>query len=298
MRTPGASSGSGYADRPRRPADGDRPRTTSAPRPLRGDTGRADRMEALGGCLAARSRFGACPAAGRAVSRALRRAPRAGLANRRHRHAGAPRSLSAGGSGSATSWPAPTGSRTPCWSRPIVSPGSFRRPWSESRRISRYIPRWPAPSRAGCAPAGRASRRWRSAGPLSRCCAASPSPAFPWNPIASIWSDIPAMLQPAAVVGVFGLGLLTVALAAAPATIARGGRAGIAVAVGVPLLLAAVWGAGTLRIPRAASAGPCRGQARHRPAQYSSTRKSPGAVQVQPLFQASRDDRSGRGRPG
>ena len=77
---------------------------------------------------------------------------------------------------------------------------------------------------------------------------------FPWNPIGSIWSDIPAMLQPAAAVGVFGLGLLTVALAAAPALLARGGRAGLAAAVGVPLVLAAVWGGGTLRVPRAATA--------------------------------------------
>ena len=76
---------------------------------------------------------------------------------------------------------------------------------------------------------------------------------FPWNPIGSIWSDIPAMLQPAAAVGVFGLGLLTVALAAAPAMLSRGGRAGIAVAIGVPLVLAGVWGGGTLRIPRAAT---------------------------------------------
>ena len=75
---------------------------------------------------------------------------------------------------------------------------------------------------------------------------------FPWNPIGSIWSDVPAMLQPAAVIGVFGLGLLTVVLAAAPAILARGGRAGIAVAVGVPLVLASVWGAGALRVPRAA----------------------------------------------
>ena len=76
---------------------------------------------------------------------------------------------------------------------------------------------------------------------------------FPWNPIGSIWSDFPAMLQPAAAVGVFGLGLLTVALASAPAMLARGGRAPIAVAVGVPLLLASVWGAGALRIPQAAA---------------------------------------------
>ena len=74
---------------------------------------------------------------------------------------------------------------------------------------------------------------------------------FPWNPIGSIWSDIPAMLQPAAVVGVFGLGLLTVVLAATPAMLARGGRA--AIAVGVPLVLAIVWGGGALRIPQAAA---------------------------------------------
>ncbi len=76
---------------------------------------------------------------------------------------------------------------------------------------------------------------------------------FPWNPIGSIWSDIPEMLQPAAAVGVFGLGLLTVALAAAPALVVRGARAGVAVAVGVPLALAAVWGGGALRLPDAAT---------------------------------------------
>ena len=77
---------------------------------------------------------------------------------------------------------------------------------------------------------------------------------FPWNPIGSVWNDIPAMLQPAAAVGVHGLGLLTVALAAAPALLARGGRAGVAVAVGVPLALATLWGGGTLRLPQAATA--------------------------------------------
>ena len=77
---------------------------------------------------------------------------------------------------------------------------------------------------------------------------------FPWNPIGSAWTEIPAMLQPAAAVGVHGLGLLTVALAAAPALLARGGRAGAAVVVGVPLVLAAVWGGGALRLPEAATA--------------------------------------------
>lgn len=76
--------------------------------------------------------------------------------------------------------------------------------------------------------------------------------SFPWNPIGSAWTDIPAMMQPAAVVGVHGLGGLTVAVAAAPALLAAGGRAAVAVALGAPLALALVWGAGALRLERAA----------------------------------------------
>ena len=74
---------------------------------------------------------------------------------------------------------------------------------------------------------------------------------FPWNPVGSIWSEIPAMIQPAAAVGVYGLGLMTVALAAAPALLASGRRDAVAVALGVPLVLAAVWGAGSMRLERA-----------------------------------------------
>jgi apolipoprotein N-acyltransferase len=46
---------------------------------------------------------------------------------------------------------------------------------------------------------------------------------FPWNLIGTSWAAIPAMMQPAALVGAYGLGLLTVAIAAMPATLARRG---------------------------------------------------------------------------
>ncbi len=77
---------------------------------------------------------------------------------------------------------------------------------------------------------------------------------FPWNPIGSIWSDIPAMLQPAALVGIHGLGLATVALAALPALTAAGGRDALAAAVGAPAVLALLWGAGALRLAGAETA--------------------------------------------
>jgi apolipoprotein N-acyltransferase len=44
---------------------------------------------------------------------------------------------------------------------------------------------------------------------------------FPWNPIGSVWAFSDAMLQPASIVGVYGLGLVTVAAAAMPSVLAR-----------------------------------------------------------------------------
>ena len=74
---------------------------------------------------------------------------------------------------------------------------------------------------------------------------------FPWNPVGSVWTGIPAMMQPAAAVGVYGLGLATVALAAAPALLAAGRRSAVAAAIGVPLALVLVWGGGAIRLERA-----------------------------------------------
>ena len=71
---------------------------------------------------------------------------------------------------------------------------------------------------------------------------------FPWNPVGSVWTGIPAMMQPAAAVGVYGLTLVSVALAAAPALLADGGRVAVRVALGVPLALALVWGGGAIRL--------------------------------------------------
>ena len=77
---------------------------------------------------------------------------------------------------------------------------------------------------------------------------------FPWNPVGSIWTDIPSMMQPAAAIGVYGLGLITVGLAAVPARLAAGRRSAVAAALGVPLALALIWGAGSLRLERAQTA--------------------------------------------
>lgn len=78
---------------------------------------------------------------------------------------------------------------------------------------------------------------------------------FPWNLTAHVWDFSAAMLQPAAVVGAYGLGMLTVAVAAMPAALApsgggpsRSGRAGLIAAVAV---LGLWWGGGAARLAAA-----------------------------------------------
>jgi apolipoprotein N-acyltransferase len=73
---------------------------------------------------------------------------------------------------------------------------------------------------------------------------------FPWNLIGSAWAGITPMMQPASVVGLYGLSLLTVVIAALPATLAApvdGARRwrGFGLAA---LLLAVLWGAGAVRL--------------------------------------------------
>ncbi len=76
---------------------------------------------------------------------------------------------------------------------------------------------------------------------------------FPWNLIGTVWTFSPAMIQLAAVTGVYGLSLITVAVAAMPAVLAdprdAGGRARSWWPVaGAFAVLAAVWVGGAVRL--------------------------------------------------
>ena len=81
---------------------------------------------------------------------------------------------------------------------------------------------------------------------------------FPWNLVGYVWSDWPALAQPAAWFGVYGLGLLTVAAALLPAAAVgpdghahRGGAAAFAV---MALALAGLGTAGAARLAAASDA--------------------------------------------
>ena len=82
---------------------------------------------------------------------------------------------------------------------------------------------------------------------------------LPWNLVGSAWAFSEAMIQLVALTGVWGLSLLTVLAAAAPALAAEAPSAGFArrwLAAGLGLLaLAAVWTGGTIRLAGAPEIG-------------------------------------------
>ena len=78
---------------------------------------------------------------------------------------------------------------------------------------------------------------------------------LPWHVAGYAWSDVEAMLQPAALFGVWGLTLLTVAAASMPAALADGRRARLA-AAGAALAVAVAWAGGALRLANAPEGGP------------------------------------------
>ncbi|MCW8951832.1 MAG: apolipoprotein N-acyltransferase [Rhodospirillales bacterium] len=72
---------------------------------------------------------------------------------------------------------------------------------------------------------------------------------FPWNLVATAWTFSDAMIQSTALIGSYGLGLITVAIAATPAVLGadgpRSGRVRLAAAGAVLVLL---WGGGAWRL--------------------------------------------------
>lgn len=80
---------------------------------------------------------------------------------------------------------------------------------------------------------------------------------FPWNLIGTVWALSPTMMQAAAVVGLYGLGTLTVVATALPATLAGGGRTergrwtGLVAAAGIVLV---GWAGGGARLAGADAA--------------------------------------------
>jgi len=68
---------------------------------------------------------------------------------------------------------------------------------------------------------------------------------FPWNPIGNVWTVSDAMIQPAALFGVYGLSFATVLAAGAPAVRLRGRWNGIVLTAGI---VAVMWAGGAWRL--------------------------------------------------
>ncbi|MBT3306148.1 MAG: apolipoprotein N-acyltransferase [Alphaproteobacteria bacterium] len=75
---------------------------------------------------------------------------------------------------------------------------------------------------------------------------------FPWNLIGTVWTASDAIMQMAAITGVYGLSLLTLIVASIPAGLAdkSGGWRAIAIAFAV---LGAIWAGGAVRLSQATS---------------------------------------------
>ncbi len=74
---------------------------------------------------------------------------------------------------------------------------------------------------------------------------------FPWNLIGSVWTFSDAMIQVTALIGTYGLGLLTVAAAAMPAALTgdlSGRKQAVVAVVCATALLAVVWSGGAARL--------------------------------------------------
>jgi apolipoprotein N-acyltransferase len=84
---------------------------------------------------------------------------------------------------------------------------------------------------------------------------------FPWNLAGYVWAATPAVMQAAAVAGILGVSLMSVAAAAMPAALAggapdRGARAWIAVVLFTVIVPAAVWAGGAARLGAAPAYNP------------------------------------------
>ena len=77
---------------------------------------------------------------------------------------------------------------------------------------------------------------------------------FPWNPLGEAFDASPALLQTASITGVYGLSVLAVLAGTAPAVLGPGRRAGTRFVLVAAALVAAVWGAGMMRLGGAADA--------------------------------------------
>ena len=74
---------------------------------------------------------------------------------------------------------------------------------------------------------------------------------FPWNLMGSVWTFSDPMIQSASLFGTYGLGLITIATAAAPSTLTNSGKWATAPLVVSSIVLVSFWGWGNWRLSSA-----------------------------------------------